>query len=158
MIDLDTLSDAELGELDKKVEAELQRRYTVATAPQQVAAINEQVYAARGGDGRPWARPTGAHDAYPLGAVVALDGTQYRSLIAANVWSPADYPAGWEKLTSDEVTEPEPQPTAPTWKPDETVKVGDRRTHQGATYVCVQAHTTQAGWTPDVVAALWSRA
>lgn len=41
------------------------------------------------------------------------------------------------------------------WKPGEAVKVGDRRYYNGAWYVCLQAHTTQADWTPDVVPALW---
>lgn len=43
-----------------------------------------------------WAQPTGAHDAYNTGDVVLYNGQQYRSLIDANVWSPVDYPAGWE--------------------------------------------------------------
>lgn len=41
------------------------------------------------------------------------------------------------------------------WKPGEAVKVGDRRYYNGEWYVCLQAHTTQADWTPDVVPALW---
>jgi len=43
-----------------------------------------------------WVQPTGAHDAYELGALVIFEGQVYRSLIDANVWSPTDYPAGWE--------------------------------------------------------------
>ena len=45
-----------------------------------------------------WTQPTGAHDAYALGARVAFQGSTYESLIAANVWSPTAYPAGWKKL------------------------------------------------------------
>lgn len=46
-----------------------------------------------------WVQPTGAHDAYQKGDKVhfpAAGDPVYRSLIDANVWSPADYPAGWE--------------------------------------------------------------
>ncbi|MBP9131496.1 MAG: hypothetical protein KBF50_14605 [Steroidobacteraceae bacterium] len=43
-----------------------------------------------------WVQPTGAGDAYALGALVAFEGRVYRSKIAANVWSPTAYPAGWE--------------------------------------------------------------
>jgi len=43
-----------------------------------------------------WVQPTGAHDAYAKGALVIFEGKVYRSLIDANVWSPAVYPAGWE--------------------------------------------------------------
>lgn len=41
------------------------------------------------------------------------------------------------------------------WKVGEAVKVGDRRYYNGVWYTCLQAHTTQADWTPDVVPALW---
>jgi hypothetical protein len=41
------------------------------------------------------------------------------------------------------------------WIVGEQVAVGDLRTYEGITYVCIQAHTTQAGWTPPVVPALW---
>lgn len=43
-----------------------------------------------------WVQPTGAQDAYALGALVVFGGKVYESLIAANVWSPAVYPAGWK--------------------------------------------------------------
>lgn len=33
----------------------------------------------------------------------------------------------------------------------------DRRQYKGLLYRCVQAHTSQADWTPDVVPALWVR-
>ena len=44
-----------------------------------------------------WVQPTGAHDAYNKGDKVTFEGDHYISLIDANVWSPAVYPAGWEK-------------------------------------------------------------
>ena len=42
-----------------------------------------------------WKQPTGAHDAYSIGDRVLFDGSTYESVINANVWSPAEYPAGW---------------------------------------------------------------
>lgn len=47
-----------------------------------------------------WSRPTGAHDAYNTGAIVDYNGTLYKSLIDGNVWSPEEYPAGWEEVTA----------------------------------------------------------
>jgi hypothetical protein len=41
------------------------------------------------------------------------------------------------------------------WKPGQVVKVDDWRRHGGKLYRCVQAHTTQSDWTPDIVPALW---
>jgi len=48
-----------------------------------------------------WVQPTGAHDAYPLGAKVhfpTINDPVYESLIPANVYSPTVYPLGWKKL------------------------------------------------------------
>lgn len=46
-----------------------------------------------------WVRPLGAADAYNTGDIVSYNGTLYRSVIDANVWSPDAYPAGWEVFT-----------------------------------------------------------
>lgn len=43
-----------------------------------------------------WSKPTGAHDAYNIGDIVNYNGTLYKSIIDGNVWSPDEYPAGWE--------------------------------------------------------------
>ena len=48
-----------------------------------------------------WKQPTGAHDAYRLGAKVhypTINDPIYESLIDYNVYSPLTYPAGWKKL------------------------------------------------------------
>lgn len=48
-------------------------------------------------DGYPiWSRPTGAHDAFNTGDIVDYKGILYKSLIDGNVYSPDEYPAGWE--------------------------------------------------------------
>lgn len=47
-----------------------------------------------------WRQPTGAQDAYMKGDKVHYpdaDGPVYESTMDNNVWSPADYPAGWQK-------------------------------------------------------------
>jgi hypothetical protein len=54
-----------------------------------------------GGEIDDWVQPTGAHDAYNTGDRVRFEGAIYESLIDGNVWSPADYPAGW-KLNEEE--------------------------------------------------------
>ena len=43
----------------------------------------------------------------------------------------------------------------PHWKEDEAVAVGDRKQYNGLLYKCIQAHTTQADWQPDITPALW---
>ena len=43
------------------------------------------------------------------------------------------------------------------WQTETAYAVGDRRKYNGLLYRCVQAHTSQADWTPDVTPALWVR-
>lgn len=62
---------------------------------------NPALYVAIGLDeeGYPvWSQPTGAHDAYNTGDIVDYNGTLYKSLIDGNVYSPEEYPAGWERV------------------------------------------------------------
>ena len=43
----------------------------------------------------------------------------------------------------------------PQWKTATAYEVGNRVQHNGKLYKCVQAHTSQTAWTPDIVPALW---
>lgn len=45
-----------------------------------------------------WIQPTGGHDAYNIGDQVTFNGSVYESKIAANTYSPTDYPAGWQLI------------------------------------------------------------
>ena len=45
----------------------------------------------------------------------------------------------------------------PVWEIGVEYIVGDRRQYNELLYRCVQAHTSQADWTPDVTPALWVR-
>lgn len=42
------------------------------------------------------------------------------------------------------------------WVSGAEVYAGDRRHYGGKVYRCIQAHTTQADWTPDATPALWA--
>ena len=43
----------------------------------------------------------------------------------------------------------------PMWAIGRAYAAGDRVQHGGTLYKCVQAHTSQADWTPDATQALW---
>lgn len=45
----------------------------------------------------------------------------------------------------------------PDWKVGVAYKVGDKVAYVGLLYKCVQAHTSQADWTPDAAVSLWAR-
>ena len=66
------------------------------------AAIRELQQAQEGGteptDEWPeYVQPTGAHDAYQVGDKITWNGKHYICIFANCVWSPADYPAGWQE-------------------------------------------------------------
>lgn len=43
------------------------------------------------------------------------------------------------------------------WMPGITVEAGERRYFAKELYKCVQGHTTQSDWTPDITPALWTK-
>ena len=45
----------------------------------------------------------------------------------------------------------------PEWLTGKAYAIGDRVRYLGELYKCVQAHTSQADWTPDQTPALWVR-
>lgn len=44
----------------------------------------------------------------------------------------------------------------PAWKTDTAYAVDERIRYNNTLYRCVQAHTSQADWTPDITPALWA--
>lgn len=109
-----------------------------------------------------WRQPLDQYDAY--NAVNAFTGQpdecthagkQWRTDIANNVWEPGTLNSHWLEI-DPQTGEPIPPPPANAeWAPGVAYKVGDLVTYQGQTYRCLQAHTSQAGWTPVTVPALW---
>ena len=45
----------------------------------------------------------------------------------------------------------------PKWQLNVSYSVGDRVAHEDTLYKCLQAHTSQADWTPNVAVSLWVR-
>lgn len=150
-IDYATLTDAEVTALKSAASLEEQRRLRVARAPQEAETVAATYLKDVGrGDGSAWVQPTGAHDAYPLGYRVTYGGKEYESLIPANVWAPDLDARWWRDLTT--------VPTPGAWSGASVAyKVNDTVTYLGSSYKCLQAHTSQAGWTPAAVPALWQR-
>ncbi|MGZ3100272.1 dioxygenase family protein [Streptomyces sp. H62] len=52
-------------------------------------------------------------------------------------------------------TDPPTDPPGGTWAAGRPYAAGDRVTHGGRSYRCLQAHTSMAGWEPPHVPALW---
>ena len=78
-----------------------------------------------------------------------------QSHVTQSDWAPPAVPALW-RVVVDESEEPE-EPTVAAWAAYTAYKIGDLVTYNGVTYECRQAHTSQVGWEPDRVPALWLR-
>lgn len=57
----------------------------------------------------------------------------------------------------DDVTASEHADLFELWVASKAYAVGDIVSYNGLLYRCVQAHTSQADWTPDLTPALWTR-
>lgn len=88
----------------------------------------------------------------PGGRIVDAGGVvwvnQSGAWLSPHVAGPDTYPMGWRNAT--------PPASAEPWTVGETVKTDDLREFEDIVYRCITGHTTQAGWTPPVVPALWS--
>lgn len=60
------------------------------------------------------------------------------------------------RLTVDDETALTGKELYPVWAENISVSVNDRYQYNNKLYKCVQAHTTQADWTPDKTPALWA--
>lgn len=128
---------------------------------------------------KPW-HPLDTESHFYYGDLATHGGKTWRDVLdetrtQLNVWEPGapgiderywvevvedkDEPEAGEQ--PDEPTEDSPadetEPAIPEWKPGTTVKPGDHYTHNGSTYEVIQGHTTQAGWEPPAVPALWKK-
>lgn len=125
-----------------------------------------------------YVQPAGAHDGYPKGRRITWeDGLVYEAARDGVAHSPAEYAPDWilveaepDPPEDEEPVEPEEpgeddddegdpsEPEIPAWNPDgHQYSAGDEVEYDGAVYRVVQDHTSQPGWTPDAVPALYER-
>jgi chitinase len=127
-----------------------------------------------GGGGGCTAPVWNASTAYVGGAVVSYNGHQY----TAKWWTQGEQPdthsgqydvwkdngacsgggGGTPSPTVNPTTggpSPTSTPASGTWVANHAYQVGDVVTYNGHTYRCLQAHTSQVGWEPPNVPALW---
>lgn len=61
------------------------------------------------------------------------------------------------RLTDAELLSIQPALEGRVWKPGISVQVGDVYSYANALWRCVQAHTTQGDWSPNLAPALWRK-
>ena len=87
------------GEQAYDVTAEIEQLWAAIHAIQQTLAETEnQVDTQQEDEAKPYVQPTGAHDAYQPGNVVAYKGAMYRCIMDNMVWPPDVFPNGWTAI------------------------------------------------------------
>lgn len=61
------------------------------------------------------------------------------------------------KLTDEELLSVQPALEGRVWQAGLSAQIGDVYSYGGSLWRCIQAHTTQTGWEPDKVPALWRK-
>lgn len=104
----------------------------------------------------PYRQPTGAHDAYKHGERITwTDGKIYEATRSGVVHSPTQHAASWTLVTIVTSTPPPVTVTYEPWVAGKAYPVGWSVSFGGRNYRVKQAHTSQAGWTPPAVPALF---
>src|SRR5690625_1615937 len=128
--DLADLDDASLAQLRVDILTEIERRETIASAPERMDRIARDYLGASGtSEGEAWVQPTSAVDAYPQGWIVTHNGKTWEALTPACVWEPGV--SGWREVTEE--GEGPAEWVAPTGAHD-AYQTGDRVTFDGQVY------------------------
>ena len=124
--------------------------------PSRAPSLFAEILTSESGEPQEWVQPSSTNP-YLTGDKVIYNGQIYESLIDNNVWSPDDYPSGWQLLTPSEEPEqePEPTPTIPEWsQPDASnaYSIGDQVMYNGSIY---QSTINNNVWSPEAYPAGW---
>ena len=147
-MDIGSISGTELNQLKQMVDAEIRRRQTLASVPDQMDKLVRDMLAASGQvEGGAWVEPTGYENAYPKGWVVTHNGHEWTSNIAGNTLEPGV--SGWTMTPVE--GEPPPEYKDPQGYQD-AYNEGDLVTFEGDVYRCLRDGTT---WSPRVAPTVW---
>lgn len=116
------------------------------------SAANEQIAKAEAYNGE----YTIEDDGKPEPVIPPTNEELARSLASVQSASAVAFVALCEVGTLDTVTASEHAELFAPWAYPIAYTVGQLRRYNGKLYKCVQAHTSQADWTPDTAASLWS--
>lgn len=97
----------------------------------------------------PVVQPWAANHSYQAGAKVTYNGIVYEARqghTSQTGWEPPNVLSLWQRPTPEGTTE---------WTANTLYVTGSSVTFEGNSYQCIQGHTSQAGWEPPHVPALW---
>ena len=148
-MDITDASDAELADLKRMIDTEIDRRKTLATAGQAMDDIARSVLAATGQvEGGEWVQPTDATNAYPKDWTVSHGGKAWVSLTPANVWEPGV--SGWREFVDEGTVPAWVEPTGA----HDAYNTGDRVMFDSSVYKSLIDNNT---WSPQVYPQGWEK-
>lgn len=162
--DVETVEDHQIRELRQILRDEETRRAAlpyVAEREDEIAREYQDAHPPEVDEatGLPiWKMPSGAHDAWPIGAVVIYEGQQWRNIHPApNAWEPNTIHGQWEQLTF-----PEPEsdaPEHPAWVAPsgahDVYPPGAIVEYEGVLWRNV--HTSGNSWSPGPAQHMWEK-
>ena len=164
-IDLTAYTDTDLESLRVAVLNEQNRRYVLTTAAAQAAAIAQQ-YADAAAVDPVLSKPVPAGQlpavAGPGTSITWTDGNVWTNrsgaFLSPAIAGPGKYPMGWSQVTGLPTSVSPWAVGVAYYIADATHSSASLVTYNGKTYRCLQAHTSQAGWTPVAAVSLWTLA
>ena len=153
LTDRDTWTDDDLNKLRIAVLTEQETRALLANAPSQIEALASRVEQHNQDQPpTPWDELVMVDRVAPGQRVIWTDGNIWRNASRAYLpitATPATYPLGWTQETGlpDEID---------VWAPGVAYAADKLLDFEGTIYRVIQAHTSQAGWLPPNVPALYA--
>ena len=138
----------------------------LASIEQRLARIEARLWPPADPDADPPADvPTMAdyNGVWPAGQLLSDGGKVWLNITMVPLTTPpSGFPGGgaaWvgHLFVEHAAPEPDPEPGILAWAVGQTVKVGDKRTHNGRVWTAKLDHTTHAGWAPNAAThAVWT--
>ena len=154
------LDEGALEELRRLVSIEVERRRALTWARGEAERVaSEYADAVAGLPSTPLAEVSVTGVVGPGERITDEQGVEWENTSGAwlspHVAGPVAYPLGWSRSG-----ESAPDPAGvPEWDPNgHAYEAGDMVSYLGVVYQVVQSHTSQQGWVPDIVPALYTRA
>lgn len=156
--DFTALTDEGLADLYSGLLREIERRRVLADAQARQAEIARAYQEAISSTPPKDLADLGEGAVIGPGERIIIDGTEWTNssgaFLSPHTAGPTAYPQGWQRTGASA-----PAPDAmPAWAPDTTYQVGDHATYDRKVFKCLQAHKSQADWTPPATPALWAPA
>lgn len=152
-----SMTDEEIAELEKQREAAKEARLAPFKALRQRMDAGLRYAVANDGvtDEELLSMSAATHEWKPGLSLAVGDTIMYGGSMFVVVQAHTTQ-AGWEPGTATQALYRRVQPEGSTeWQPDTDYATGAECTYEGSTYTCLQGHTSQTGWEPPHVPALW---